>query len=87
MTIGCNILNAVGGTPGLNEPGFLPRYPGPLPMGIGDLAVPLQTGIASFESLFRRNAFVDHYTNEGVETDDFQAALRAAKRQRTRLEL
>lgn len=52
-----------------------------------DLAVPLQTGIASFESLFRRNAFVDHYTNEGVETDDFQAALRAAKRQRTRLEL
>ncbi len=42
MTIGCNILNAIGGTPSLADPGFLPRYPGPLPMGIGDLTVPLE---------------------------------------------
>lgn len=42
MTIGCNILNAIGGRPALAAPDFLPTYPGPLPMGIGGLNVPLQ---------------------------------------------
>lgn len=42
MTIGCNILNALGGRPRLNDPELLPRYPGPLPMGIGGLTVPLE---------------------------------------------
>jgi hypothetical protein len=32
----CNILNAVGGHPTINAPGFAPVYPGPLPMDIGD---------------------------------------------------
>lgn len=36
MCLACNILNAVGGRPTLNEPGFRPTYPGPLPMGIGN---------------------------------------------------
>lgn len=36
MSLACNILNAVGGTPTINAPGFPPTYPGPLPMGIGD---------------------------------------------------
>jgi len=36
MCLACNILNAVGGRPTLNAPGFRPTYPGPLPMGIGD---------------------------------------------------
>lgn len=35
MSIACNILNALGGSPVLNQPGFIPSYPGPLPMGIG----------------------------------------------------
>jgi hypothetical protein len=34
MALACNILNAIGGTPRIAEPGFIPDYPGPLPMGI-----------------------------------------------------
>ncbi len=42
MTIGCNILTAIGGRPRIAAPDFLPIYPGTLPMGIGDLVVPLE---------------------------------------------
>ncbi len=35
MTIACNLLTAIGGSPRLNAPDFLPTYPGPLPMAIG----------------------------------------------------
>ncbi len=41
MTIAANILNAIGGHPVINKPGFIPTYPGPLPMNIGDLTVRL----------------------------------------------
>jgi hypothetical protein len=42
MALDCNILNAVGGTPKIDDPGFLPKYPGPLPGGVeGDLIVTL----------------------------------------------
>ena len=34
MTIAANILNAIGGAPELDKPGFIPVFPGPLPMGI-----------------------------------------------------
>lgn len=36
MTIAANILNAIGGKPQINNPAFVPAYPGPLPMGIGN---------------------------------------------------
>ncbi|UTH74057.1 ferritin-like protein [Chromobacterium sp. IIBBL 290-4] len=36
MTIAANILIAIGGHPKINTPEFIPKYPGPLPMGIGD---------------------------------------------------
>ena len=36
MTLAANLLNAVGGSPDINKPEFVPRYPGPLPMHIGD---------------------------------------------------
>jgi hypothetical protein len=43
MTLACNILNAIGGTPKIADPDFIPKYPGPLPMGIqGDLDVHLK---------------------------------------------
>lgn len=43
LLIGCNLLNALGGRPVLDGPGFLPCYPGPLPLGIGtDLVVGLE---------------------------------------------
>jgi Ferritin-like len=42
MTLACNILNALGGSPVLDRPGFIPTYPGPLPGGVeGDLIVHL----------------------------------------------
>ncbi len=31
MTLACNILNALGGTPVIDAPHFIPKYPGPLP--------------------------------------------------------
>lgn len=35
MTISANTLVAIGGSPQINTPGFIPTYPGPLPRGIG----------------------------------------------------
>ena len=43
MTISANILVAIGGSPQINNPKFVPKYPGPLPMNIGDgLIVPIK---------------------------------------------
>ena len=36
MTLAANVLNAIGGSPVVNSSKFIPKYPGPLPMGIGD---------------------------------------------------
>jgi hypothetical protein len=42
MALACNILNAIGGSPVIADPQFVPTYPGPLPGGVeGDLVVPL----------------------------------------------
>ena len=42
MTLASNILNAIGGTPVIDHPGFIPTYPGPLPGGVeSDLRVEL----------------------------------------------
>jgi hypothetical protein len=42
MTLACNLLNALGGNPEIDKPGFIPTYPGPLPGGVeGDLTVHL----------------------------------------------
>jgi hypothetical protein len=43
MGLACNILNALGGSPQINKPGFIPTYPGPLPGGVETgLIVPLE---------------------------------------------
>lgn len=43
MALACNLLNAIGGTPRLDQSHFLPRYPGPLPGGLRpDLTVSLK---------------------------------------------
>src|SRR5713226_4987828 len=34
MTLASNVLNAVGGSPQIDQPGFIPIYPGPLPGGV-----------------------------------------------------
>lgn len=35
MTIAANVMNALGGSPAINNQNFVPDYPGHLPMGIG----------------------------------------------------
>lgn len=35
MCIASNLLNALGGAPIINKKGFVPKYPGPLPLNIG----------------------------------------------------
>lgn len=43
MTLASNVLNAVGGSPQIDHPGFIPPYPGPLPGGVeSDLIVSLR---------------------------------------------
>ncbi len=44
VSIAANTLIAIGGKPQINNPEFIPRYPGPLPMGIGgdDFEVPIK---------------------------------------------
>jgi Ferritin-like len=43
MALACNVLNAIGGSPVIADPSFVPRYPGPLPGGVeSQLIVPLE---------------------------------------------
>lgn len=55
MTIAANILIAIGGAPSINQSDFVPKYPGPLPMNIGDL----QVGINAFSISLVKNTFMD----------------------------
>src|SRR6266581_4234659 len=42
MALACNILNAIGGSPVIDRPEFIPQYPGPLPGAVeSELIVPL----------------------------------------------
>ena len=54
MALACNILIAIGGQPSIGKPGFVPRYPGPLPGGVrGDLTVRLRRcSIAQIHDVF-----------------------------------
>ncbi len=54
MVIAGNILIAIGGSPSINQPDFVPHYPGPLPMNIGDLEV----GIEAFSIDLVKNMFM-----------------------------
>jgi len=43
MAIACNLLNAIGGSPAIDDPDFIPAYPGRLPMGVhGSFSVGLE---------------------------------------------
>ncbi|MDG2279399.1 MAG: ferritin-like protein [Flavicella sp.] len=55
LTIACNLLNAIDGSPVLNEKGFVPTYPGPLPGGVeSGLTVP----IAKFSKSLVKDVFM-----------------------------
>lgn len=36
LTIACNLMNALDGEPAIDNPQFVPQYPGELPFGLGD---------------------------------------------------
>lgn len=55
MSLACNILNAIGGSPVIDRPEFVPQYPGPLPGAVeSELIVPL----ARFSSDLVKNVFM-----------------------------
>lgn len=56
MTLAANILVALGGAPSIDGPGFVPTYPGPLPMGIGGDA--FTVSIAPFSLALVRDTFM-----------------------------
>jgi len=56
MGLACNILNAIGGAPVIDQPGFIPTYPGPLPGGVDTgLIVPL----AAFSPYLVKSIFME----------------------------
>ena len=57
MTIVGNILIAIGGHPKINVPGFIPKYPGPLPMAIGGST--FKVGIEAFSKPLVQNIFME----------------------------
>lgn len=56
MSIAANILIAIEGHPAINVPGFVPTYPGPLPMSIGGAG--FEVGIAPFSIELVRKIFM-----------------------------
>ncbi|HVK54526.1 MAG TPA: ferritin-like protein, partial [Burkholderiales bacterium] len=56
MTIVANILIAIGGHPQINTRGFVPKYPGPLPMSIG--GADFTVGIEAFSKELVQNTFM-----------------------------
>jgi ferritin-like protein len=73
MTIAANILIAIGGSPSINQPYFVPKYPGPLPMNIGDLKV----GIEAFSIDLVKRTFMDIEEPEHPVPVEEKAALEA----------
>ncbi|CAD73688.1 MAG TPA: hypothetical protein DDX19_05000 [Rhodopirellula baltica] len=61
MTLAANILNAIGGTPRIDFPEFVPDYPSKLPLGVGstdpdhELIVPLER----FSKQLLKNVFME----------------------------
>jgi len=73
MTLGCNILNALGGTPALNTGGFVPIYPGPLP---GSVEAGLIVGLAPCSTALVHDVFMQ--IEEPEDALSFPTALGAA---------
>ena len=62
MALACNMLNAIGGTPAIDDHAFLPRYPGPLPGSVeAGLRVTLEPfSIAHVENVFMKIEEPEH---------------------------
>jgi hypothetical protein len=73
LTLAANLLNAVGGRPALDNPRFLPRYPGPLPGTVDDGLI---VGLAPFSVGLVRDTFMP--IEQPEHTLDFGGADPAA---------
>src|ERR1041384_5502771 len=62
MGLASNMLNAIGGQPEIDAPGFVPTYPGPLP---GDVRPPLTVAWRGLNTEFVLNLFMQIKTREG----------------------
>ncbi len=67
MTIASNILNALGGSPNISDPNFVPNYPTHLPMGIGGSLV---VGIEKYSLDLVKNVFME------IEEPEFPLPLK-----------
>ncbi len=56
MTIAANILNAIGGSPNISNPEFVPNYPTHLPMGIGETLI---VGIEKYSPDLVKRVFME----------------------------
>ncbi|MEZ4934012.1 MAG: ferritin-like protein [Saprospiraceae bacterium] len=56
MTIAANIMNALGGSPSINNKDFVPEYPGSLPMGVGGSLV---VTLAKYSKEQVKNVFME----------------------------
>lgn len=56
MTVSANTLVAIGGSPQIDTPQFIPKYPGPLPMGIGGAG--FEVGIEAFSKKLVYDTFM-----------------------------
>ncbi|HEY0107043.1 MAG TPA: ferritin-like protein [Rhizomicrobium sp.] len=72
MTLACNVLNAIGGSPQIDKPGFIPTYPGPLPGGVESGLI---VSLAPF-SMAQLQTYLD--IEQPEDPINFPAALAAA---------
>jgi hypothetical protein len=56
MALVCNLMNAIGAEPSLDQPGFVPLYPGPLP---GSVQSGLQVRLAPFSIELVHDVFME----------------------------
>lgn len=76
LALACNVLNALGGNPVIDKPGFIPTYPGPLPGSVEKgLVVPLER----FSRELVHNVFME------IEEPEDPLEFPVAKAEATRL--
>jgi hypothetical protein len=74
MTIAANVLNAIGGAPVLNKPGFIPDYPAHLPMNVHE---GLQVGLAPLSKPLIHDVFMEIEMPERPQDFPDKAAMAA----------
>jgi hypothetical protein len=55
VSLVCNVLNAVGGSPNIDDPAFVSNYPGPLPGGV---EAQLKVGLCPVSLILARDVFM-----------------------------